>query len=84
MKKSSKNNEKTITLSEIMQKIEITKEKDVKFFIKGFNDYCPLESTIKDRPIVVEKTEFPDTKETWQEIASMLASLIVLDCEKKR
>ena len=25
MKKSSKNNEKTITLSEIMQKIEITK-----------------------------------------------------------
>lgn len=47
MKKDAKNNEKTITLWEIMQKIEITKE-------------------------------------TWQEIASMLASLIVLDCEKKR
>ena len=46
MKKDAKNNEKTITLWEIMQKIEITKE-------------------------------------TWQKIASMLASLIVLDCEKK-
>ena len=28
--------------------------------------------------------EIEITKETWQKIASMLASLIVLDCEKKR
>ena len=84
MKKDAKNNEKTITLDEILQKIEITDEDDVLFFMKGFFDYCPLESTIKERPIVIEKAELPDTKETWQEIASMLASLIVFDCEKKR
>ena len=79
-----KNNEKTITLWEILQKIEITKEKDIEFFIAGFNDYCLLESKIKDNPIDIKKAALPDTKETWQEIASMLASLIVLDCKKKR
>ena len=42
-----------------------------------------MESKIKDNPIDIKKTALPDTKETWQEIASMLASLIVLDCEKK-
>lgn len=84
MKKDAKNNEKTITLWEILQKIEITKEKDIEFFIAGFNDYCLLESKIKDNPIDIKKAALPDTKETWQEIASMLASLIVLDCKKKR
>lgn len=82
MEKDAKNNEKMITLWEILQKIEITKEKDIEFFINGFNDYCLLESNIKDRPIDIKKVELPDTKETWQEIASMLASLIVLDCKQ--
>lgn len=84
MKKSSKNNEKMITLWEILQKIEITTEKNIELFMAGFFDYCPLESKIKDRPIDIKKTTLPDTKETWQEIASMLASLIVLDCKQKR
>lgn len=66
------------------KKIEITKEKDIEFFITGFNDYCLLESKIKDNPIDIKKTALLDTKETWQKIDSMLASLIVLDCEKKR
>ena len=84
MKKDAKNNEKTITLWEILQKIEMTTEENYVFFMKGFFDYCHLESKIKDRPIALKKAELPDTKETWQEIASMLASLIVLNCEKKR